>query len=805
MNIFLSDTLGQNPPLFSPLKRFLLAIVLGLGAAVGAHGQALSTGVLATDNAGNYSSFTATSSTPADGGSGWGAWTWGNSNSGGEYLSANSSDSGGDKIRVTGSSGTDSWGVYANASGSALASIYRTFPTSTFAVGDTVTLQWENGSIANGGSTGVSLWNSSNNNVWEMFFSGGNGNYFFNDSNGANDNSGIGFTNGGLQLDFTLTSATSYSVTVAELNASGTTTLTGGLANPSGGQTISELRFFSFGNTSQDTFFNKVKDLIPTFTASSGNWNSTANWVNNGTVSDLPINGANVAFSNSVGGTATNNQMTTVNSITFNSGAGGYTLTGTSAGANVTLGDAGAESNAGIVNSSTVSQTVAENLTIGTGAVGTTFGAAINAASGPLVLSGSLNLNGSRVQVTGTAAVTLSGVVSGASDILLQGTGATLYLTNANNTFGANASGTANVYIDAGTVSVGATGALGSTTGGTTGFVDVGSNVANETNNNSGVMISTGGVNVANPIDIRYVSGDTYGTQQIGGSNTSGTATFSGPIVLHNSVTINSAAGGTVNVSGPISQGSTTGIYAAENEAVNGTPGVTLTGSGIVQFSGTNTYLGGTTVNGGTLVVSGSLAGSATVASAASMEVDGVLSSTGSTTINGGVLQGNGFVGAITANGGTVSPGLTAANAGSANDTLTAGGDVNLSGSTTFALRIGTTSATTNDALVTSGNFNAGGATLSLSLSGNINTPSAQNNVYTIVTAGSAPTGTFAGLPSDGSTIDINGFTFAINYDVGVGGNSDTLTLTAIPEPGTFGLILGGMGMLIAIQRKRRR
>jgi len=50
---------------------------------------------------------------------------------------------------------------------------------------------------------------------------------------------------------------------------------------------------------------------------------------------------------------------------------------------------------------------------------------------------------------------------------------------------------------------------------------------------------------------------------------------------------------------------------------------------------------------------------------------------------------------------------------------------------------------------------------------------------------------------------------YALSYTGNFGTNStigsNDIVLTTIPEPGTWGMILGGFGMLIAFQRLRRR
>src|SRR5205814_183886 len=102
---------------------------------------------------------------------------------------------------------------------------------------------------------------------------------------------------------------------------------------------------------------------------------------------------------------------------------------------------------------------------------------------------------------------------------------------------------------------------------------------------------------IANPIDARFFSGITAFTKTIGGTYTSGTSTFSGSIALHDSLTITSASGGTVAVTGVIAPGATGA------QALNGTPGITKSGSGAVLLSGNNTYTGTTGVSAGKLLV----------------------------------------------------------------------------------------------------------------------------------------------------------------------------------------------------------
>jgi hypothetical protein len=376
-------------------------------------------------------------------------------------------------------------------------------------IGDTISVQLENSStITTGASIGWSLWNGSQQNMTEFYFTGGNN--FWTNPDAAGSNSLLTYTTNAIQTDLTITSATTYSLT-AEVSGGSPTTVTGvftnGLIATGTGDLI---RFFNYNQGSnQNIIFNNEQVFVPTYSGGSGNYGTVGNWSSNGQLSTTPINGANIAFGGTVTASATNNLVSMVNSYIFNGGAGSYTLSGSG----VTLGSAGSD-NAGITNNSSNAQTVAQNLTLGSGAVGTTVGATVTSASGALTLSGNLNLNGSRVLVTGTANTTISGVVSGGANILKQGTG-TLFLNNGSNTFGVNVSGSGNVYIDAGTVSVGATGALGSTDGAATGYVNVGSSVSTQSTNNTALLISGSGVTVSNPVDARYYTGNTYGTEQI--------------------------------------------------------------------------------------------------------------------------------------------------------------------------------------------------------------------------------------------------------------------------------------------------
>jgi len=64
------------------------------------------------------------------------------------------------------------------------------------------------------------------------------------------------------------------------------------------------------------------------------------------------------------------------------------------------------------------------------------------------------------------------------------------------------------------------------------------------------------------------------------------------------------------------------------------------------------------------------------------------------------------------------------------------------------------------------------------------------------------------GALTDGSNITYNGQQFLLTYTANFEGNSFTggndVALLAVPEPSTWAMLLGGMGMLRVWQRTRR-
>jgi autotransporter-associated beta strand protein len=255
---------------------------------------------------------------------------------------------------------------------------------------------------------------------------------------------------------------------------------------------------------------------------------------------------------------------------------------------------------------------------------------------------------------------------------------------------------------------------------------------------------------------------------------------------------------------------------------LSGAGGLTTSGAGTVTIANTGSYAGATTVTQGNLVVSGSITGTSaiTVSPGANLEVDYLISGASAPAVSG-QLSGTGVINGATITSGTLAPGLTLANRTSAVGALTSGGNVTLGSNSTFGIRLGLTngSSTDVDSLnMAGGSFNLTDSTTTLQL--NVGAAEANESlldtIYTIVNGGASATGVsgdwFANAPGQGDSVTAsNGYIFDVYYGVQPGstitaGNDINVELIAeVPEPGTWASLLGGIGMLVAWQRSRRR
>ena len=201
----------------------------------------------------------------SNGGTGFGAWSFVTSPGGnkGNFVgtSANNGDGDGNSSGDI-NTANRAWGIWANGGGEIYA--VRPFTGGALAVGQTLTIDMDNGFIDSGGVVGVRLTSSlttltNATREFEFRFVGGNSTYDV--ISNPNQSSTLGFTDGGLNLVFQLTSATTYSLSVTRFHDTAspvvwntTGTLVSG--NPILGLALRNQNAGS--NSQRDGFFNSI-------------------------------------------------------------------------------------------------------------------------------------------------------------------------------------------------------------------------------------------------------------------------------------------------------------------------------------------------------------------------------------------------------------------------------------------------------------------------------------------------------------------------------------------------------------------
>jgi fibronectin-binding autotransporter adhesin len=295
------------------------------------------------------------------------------------------------------------------------------------------------------------------------------------------------------------------------------------------------------------------------------------------------------------------------------------------------------------------------------------------------------------------------------------------------------------------------------------------------------------------------------GTLQANGTfSLSESASANGYTSTANRAIVLGAAGGTINV--------TASNVLTTPGIISGNGSLTKTNSGKMIVSGSNTYSGTTNVNGGTFLANNAN-GSATGSGAVIVASGAIFGGAGTINPQAGALV-------TIQNGGILAPGS---------------GD-----STTDALTISAASNTTSGLLTLAAgakldfNLGLGNTASSLSL-----TSSFANEVsglsgaifnFTDLTSGSLALGKYTLIQSDSSTANPFGLTTSAlaGFDLSTSGLStyltagDTLALevnqlagtnnyalqldiVSVPEPTTWALLVGGVGMLVFGQKLRNR
>lgn len=381
--------------------------------------------------------------------------------------------------------------------------------------------------------------------------------------------------------------------------------------------------------------------------------------------------------------------------------------------------------------------------------------------AGNITLTGAVTGAGDfTIGSTGGAAATISGNIGEAngSQFLSKGGVGTIVL-NGNNTYsGKTVVGAGTVSFSKGNVSATADQALGKGSN-----VDLG--VASAS---SGILLYTGAAGTL----AKNINALGNGSDTIQNSG-SGLLTLSGILTTTNTALTLKGGSNGITVSGQIA-----GTGANASLIVN---------SGKVTLTGDSTYAGTTSVNtSGTLAVNGSITGAVNVGSL-------------------GTLGGNGGVGALSVqSGGVLTPGNSAGTLTASSATFADGSEFKLELSNDRAG--GGTAGVAWDSLAVTGlldlsSLTSGGLKLTLINLGYSAWDGTVSHTWnSIISFGSG-----TGLSASAFNLDTAAFEGVGTWSVVQNSNSFDLQYQVVPEPATWAMMIGGLGVLAFGNRLRRR
>jgi len=629
----------------------------------------------------------------------------------------------------------------------------------------------------------------------------------------------------------------------------GDTTLTGG-----GATTMSGLRF----NTASDTTLTMDSNRMLTFyTGSAGailvtpNVGNHLSRITGGLLSGNSSRDLVLLQNNTLGDLQIDAPITSVN----NNGLG---LTKSGAGKVILTGQNAYSANS-IINEGTVVVTA-------DGTVGNTQSLTTTAASATLTSVDTTGLfigqrvTGANIPGTGQG-LYITAIDSGAGTVTLNsGTGVLGGTADVN--FGNT--GGLGTLLAGNAVQIGATATLQIGNGGTTGglvanqgVTNYGTLVFNRSNNmnfsnpiyNRGTVVQAGGGTTTLP-GTQFYTGDTIienGTLEVLGdvvaaqSGVAGTRTAGSPVITNVPDTSNLRVGQPISGSGIsttaapfiLSIDSATQITMSSNATSNNTS------VNLAFAAGGGVGSGAVTINGGTLLVNGtgSINNSTGVTVAGgTLRYDSTTALDRNVTLSSGKFSynsSNDYAGILTFTGGTIggsnisnlnltigtgqtmSPGNSTGTMAAGDTTWATGGtflfELNDTTGTAGSASLGwdLLNASTLDITAGVGEFNIQIASLdALQAAGNaLNFDGNSNYTWLMVDAGSAITGFDAGsfILDDSAFTNAAPGTFSITQ--GTGGDVDKLYLNytgVIPEPTTYAMLLGGLGLLAFLRRRSK-